>query len=193
MLTNCTQPRENIRGWRWEDSVTLSNLSVDKWTTSVKVFEVFKLMPTSLLLPRWEVMTENVQAERCVACLYTLVLRRLKRKGSWGFGSNWVKQWNQSGLCGEILSQKQNNKNLQLVDSMLSPKGLQNYIQTSKETTNQRKTKSSISSCGRSNHIRNSEHSVHTTYRVSWNNKLAAYCKGCIWKNREKKSNWTAT
>lgn len=97
---------QNIRGWRWGDSVTVSNLSVDKWTISVKVFEVFKLMPTSLLLPRWEVMIDNVQAERCVACLYTLALRRLKRKGSWGFGSNWVKQWNQSGLCGEILSQK---------------------------------------------------------------------------------------
>lgn len=108
MLTNCTQPREkymwieierlsypqNIRGWRWEDSVTLSNLSMDKCTISVKVFEIFKLMPIPLLLPRWEVMIDYVQGERCVACLYTPGPQEADEEG-------FLRVWEQLGLNNE--------------------------------------------------------------------------------------------
>lgn len=61
--------------------VPTSNLSVGKYMVSVKVFEAFKLMLISPLLPRWEVMIYNLQAEHCASCLCTLALRRLKQKG----------------------------------------------------------------------------------------------------------------
>jgi hypothetical protein len=50
----------------------LCNLFEGKCTLSAKASETFKLMPTSLLLPSWEALIYNSQAEQASACLYLL-------------------------------------------------------------------------------------------------------------------------